>query len=61
MTSSDSRRLTVVCQVRQSQTMKALEYQNASLELQPLPYWKPVELMERWHDVVKLPSSSDAV
>jgi len=58
-TSSDSRRLTVVRQVRRSQTTKALEYQNGSLELQPLPDWKPVELTEDWRDVVKLPGSSE--
>ena len=39
--------------------MKALEYQNGSLELQPLPDWKPVELTEHWRDVVKHPGSSD--
>jgi len=39
--------------------MKALEYQNGSLELQPLPDWKPVELTEHWRDVVELPGSSN--
>ena len=39
--------------------MKALEYQNGSLELQPLPDWKPVALTEHWRDVVELPGSSN--
>ena len=39
--------------------MKAHEYQNGSLEFQPLQDWKPVELTEHWRDIVKLPGSSD--
>jgi len=39
--------------------MKALEYQNGSLELQPLPDCKPVELTEHWRDMVELTGSSN--